>query len=153
MTIKHAYANMLRMIDKDNVVRPGQVQPVEKTPMTMKQRVKVGAAATALVIAGNFAAPFANNLVERARGPEVPELVPGAENTTTYVVQPGDTAYGIADRAVDGDPRGVQDALTRQDAALDGLQEGDELIVPATGEFDPNAEVAQDQDFPGGAGS
>lgn len=76
---------------------------------------------------GNFAA---DRMSEVMRGPNVPALVEGDAHTRVVTVEPGDTAWEIADQHTDGDPRALVDAIMDQPAAQDGLQGGDRLVVP-----------------------
>ena len=83
---------------------------------------------------------LAKGVADAVKGPEVPDLSPGAPNTEVYTVQPGDTRWDIATRFGNGDPRPLVDELGQQPDAQDGLQGGDRLTVPAQEEnSDQNA--------------
>ncbi len=57
---------------------------------------------------------------------------PGGEPTVVYVVQPGDTLWGIARRADPGaDPRPLVDRLTTANDLRGTLHAGDRLRLPA----------------------
>lgn len=94
------------------------------------------ALAASLTIGALGAGVAADKIHDKMNGPEIPELVEGAPDTEVYTVKPGDTAWGIAREALgEGEEiRGLADNLVGQPDALDGLQPGDKLVVPASPE-------------------
>jgi Tfp pilus assembly protein FimV len=64
----------------------------------------------------------------RGDGPDRPEP------RVTYVVEPGDTLWSIAQRVAPGrDPRPVVDAMIEANDLRDGLRAGQELSIPVRG--------------------
>lgn len=94
---------------------------------------RLGRAAGAIALATGAVAG-AGALVEQTQARVLDtartDLTEGAPGTEELTIQVGDTLYGIANERTNGDPRALVDRLAEQPDALDGLQPGDQLIVP-----------------------
>ncbi len=67
---------------------------------------------------------------------------PKPKGDVTYTVKQGDSFFGIADRATDGDPRPLTEELAKQD---DDLQPGDKIRIPRAEIDNPDAIGVSDQ--------
>lgn len=92
---------------------------------------RVGAAVLAAgVLLGG--AKMTEGAVNRIRGKanNLPVLEEGQPGTEPYTVELGDTLWGIAKERTNGEVRALVDSLGQQPDAENGLQQGDQLIVP-----------------------
>ena len=89
----------------------------------------------AVVLAGVtlFGVPeIAKGAWENIKGSETPVLDEGSQGTEVITVEHGDTAWNIAKERTDDDVRPLVDAIMSQPDARNGLNPGDQLVVPIT---------------------
>ena len=108
--------------------RPAPVSARERRARALRRRIVLGAAGAALLVA--LALPWGGAGGHTLAAPGSVLAGAAANHPFTYVVQPGDTMWSIAQRLdPTGDPRAVVAELQAQ-VGSDTLQPGERLTLP-----------------------
>ncbi len=102
----------------------GPVRTYDQDVMIGKNRVKFLSIALAGSIAVGSVVSGVQRFINNFQNDDTPSL------TESYPVKLGDNAWDIAEARTTGEVRPLVDELMRQPDALDGLQPGDNLMVP-----------------------